>query len=1192
MRRHYILLVCLLAYMIPGAHGQTTSTEFIENKGQWGTWVKYMAKTLAGELYLEQDGFRYVLSDDKNTAKLDSFHHGLMRTPPTIKHHVYKVSLLGANNVQIIGKKQQAMYYNYFLGNDPKKWASGIHPYLALEYPNVYDGIDMHVGSEAGSIVYDFYVAPEADVTKIKLKYEGPDRMRVDKQGNLNIYTSVGEVRELTPYVYQYIGDEKVMVACNYKLEGNVLSFEFPDGYDKSRKLIIDPTVTLWASFTGSTADNWGFTATYDDAGNFYMGGIVNCLAAAGGGAFPVSPGAYQTVWGGGQGASGFQFASDIGIMKLSPDGTTRIYATYIGGVNNERPHSMIVDPSGNLIIAGRTLSPNYPVTPGAVQTVKNSASDIIVTKLNAAGSALVASTFLGGSGEDGINFDSTEYGYGHLKFNYGDDARSEVQVDNLGNIYVAGCTSSPDFPTTSTAIATTLSGLQDGVVFKLNSNMTTLLWSTYLSGIGDEAGYVLAFNPSQTSVYVAGGTSSPNFPVGTGGWQSTYQGDSADGFILKFRNSAPYNVQRGTYVGTSNFDQVYGIQVDYTGNVYVMGQSMGGTFPITPGVYSNPNNCQFIMKIDSNLSTNLLSTQFGSIPGSPTQTNISPVAFLVDTCENIYVSGWGGNIMGLAALSHTGTTTNMPVTSDAFQSTTDGFDFYFIVLSPGMSSLLYATYYGRNATGSYGEHVDGGTSRFDKKGIVYQGICANCGGNPTGVPSFPTTPGVYSPTMPSPNCNQAGLKIAFNIGPVDVNINAGPSLSGCAPLTVNFTNATTNALSYVWNFGDGSAPVTSFAPSHTFTAAGTFTVTLAAANSSACFKTDDTAYLVIHVDTNKITPNFSYSVLDSCNPYIVSFTNTSTTTVSPGTPTYTWLLGDGNTYSGTTPPNHNYPDTGRYTVTLIMAQTGACKTPDTIQKEIRIYSSRVGASFDIPDSLCLGQAFTPTGGATNASGVRWIFSDTSSSSATNPTYLYGAPGTYTVTLVASNEGTCNGADTATHVITILPAPTAAFNFTPVRAEANKPTTFKNLSLNATRYNWDFGDGSQSEEVDPVHQFTRTGEYNVCLTAYNNSNCPSKVCKKVPAEVVPQLGIPTGFSPNGDGQNDILYVRGAAIKTMDLKIYNRWGQLIFQTNTQEVGWDGTYNGQPQPMEAYGYVLTATFIDGTNRTLKGNITLLR
>jgi gliding motility-associated-like protein len=100
------------------------------------------------------------------------------------------------------------------------------------------------------------------------------------------------------------------------------------------------------------------------------------------------------------------------------------------------------------------------------------------------------------------------------------------------------------------------------------------------------------------------------------------------------------------------------------------------------------------------------------------------------------------------------------------------------------------------------------------------------------------------------------------------------------------------------------------------------------------------------------------------------------------------------------------------------------------------------------------------------------------------------------------------------------------------------------------------------------------------------------VCKKVPAEVVPQLGIPTGFSPNGDGQNDILYVRGAAIKTMDLKIYNRWGQLIFQTNTQEVGWDGTYNGQPQPMEAYGYVLTATFIDGTNRTLKGNITLLR
>ena len=141
------------------------------------------------------------------------------------------------------------------------------------------------------------------------------------------------------------------------------------------------------------------------------------------------------------------------------------------------------------------------------------------------------------------------------------------------------------------------------------------------MDGNGDDAGYVLAFNPSQTSVYVAGGTNSTNFPVPPGGWQPTYMGDSADGYILKFRNSPPYNLQRGTFVGTSNYDQVYGIQVDYSGNVYVMGQSMGGLFPVTAGVYTNPSSTQFIMKMDSNLTTDLISTVYGS--GDPLHTNI-----------------------------------------------------------------------------------------------------------------------------------------------------------------------------------------------------------------------------------------------------------------------------------------------------------------------------------------------------------------------------------------------------------------------------------------------------------------------------------------------------------------------------------------------------------------------------------------
>lgn len=1186
MRKHYILLYCLFTCISLVASAQAPPTEFIENKGQWGNWVRYKAQTIAGDLYLENDGFRYVLQDPANVDRLDSFHHGLIRTNPTMKFHCYKMTIEGANDAAIKGVKQQKNYYNYFLGNDPKFWKGGIHPYLGLEYQNIYDGIDMHVTSDAGALVYEFYVKPGADASSINLRFDGVDKMFVNQNGNLVIKTSVGQVTEMKPYVYQYINDEKKEVTCNYHLEGNRLTFDMPDGYDHSKMLIIDP-VTLWASFTGATADNWGFTATYDNAGNMYLGGIVNCLS---GGSFPVSTGAFQTTWGGGQGSTGFQFASDIAIMKLSPDGVSRVYATYIGGVNNERPHSMIVDGNDNLIVAGRTLSPNYPVTMGCYQATKNGGSDIIITKLNSAGASLVASTFIGGSGHDGVNFDSTEYFHGHLKFNYGDDARSEVQVDNAGNIYVAGNTQSTNFPVTSTAIASTMTGLQAGVVFKFDPSMSSLLWSTYLDGNGDDAGYVLAFNPSQSSVYVAGGTNSTNFPVPPGGWQPTYMGDSADGYILKFRNSPPYNLQRGTFVGTSNYDQVYGIQVDYSGNVYVMGQSMGGMFPVTAGVYTNPSSTQFIMKMDSNLTTDLISTVYGS--GDPLHTNISPVAFLVDTCENVYVSGWGGDVMGGAAvgLSHTGTTTGMPTTPDAHLATTDGFDFYFIVLGPGMTTLRYATFYGRNYPAG-GEHVDGGTSRFDKKGIVYQGICANCGG-PSG-PSFPTTPGVWAPTMPSPNCNQAGLKIAFNIGPVDCNITAGPSTAGCAPLTVNFFNATTNGLTFLWNFGDGSAPVTSFAPTHTFTTGGTFTVTLTSTNSNACFKTDDTAYLVISVDTNKLNPDFTYRVTDSCDPFIVEFTNTSTTNITTGgAPTYNWYLGDATTFTGVTPPPHNYPDTGTYTITLVMSHPDACKTPDTVQKQVRIYYQRVSAKFEIPDTICIGTAFRPTGGATNATGYSWSFGDSATSTEALPLHIYTTTGTYKVRLIAVNPGACNGADTFERSITVLSGPTSDFTFIPVKPEANVPTKFTNKSVLATRYDWDFGDDTKSTETNPVHQYNKTGNYKVCLTAHNDSKCPAVACKTVSAEVVPLLGVPTGFSPNGDGQNDILYVRGAAIKNLDLKIYNRWGQLVFQTNSQEIGWDGTFNGQPQPIEAYGYVLNATFIDGTTRMLKGNITLLR
>ena len=619
------------------------------------------------------------------------------------------------------------------------------------------------------------------------------------------------------------------------------------------------------------------------------------------------------------------------------------------------------------------------------------------------------------------------------------------------------------------------------------------------------------------------------------------------------------------------------------------MGQSVGGAFPVTTGVYSNAHSSQFVMKIDSNLSTDLISTVYGN--GDMTVTNISPVAFLVDTCENVYISGWGGNLT--LASAHSGFCNGMPLTADAYQSTTDGADFYFIVFAPGLTSLRYATYYGRNTGTTYweGEHVDGGTSRFDKQGIIYQAICANCGG-PTSTP-FPTTAGSWATVDGSFNCNEAALKIAFNIGPVSVHISASPSTSGCAPLAVNFTNTSTNALSYLWNFGDGTT-TTAFAPSHTFTNPGVYTVTVSAANTNACFRTNDTQRLIIYVDTDAIHPSFNYTFADSCGPYITTLINTSTQSIwSDSTFTaYSWYFSDGTSTIGENPGNHTFPAEGTYTITLVMRDTAACNSPDTVSKVISFNNFLVTNSFTIPDTICLGTPVTPSFLANNATSLLWSFGNGATFTSSPPTYTYDSVGTYTVSFIATNPGACNGADTATAHITVLTGPVANFTFTPITAVPNQAVTFTNLSSNATRYLWDFGDNTTSTDISPVHQYDNTGDFKACLTAYNSSTCPSKVCKLVPAEVTPIVGIPTGFSPNNDGQNDVLYVKGAAIQTMDLKIYNRWGQLVFESNSLEKGWDGTFNGEPQPMDAYAYVLIVEFINGTGKTLKGNITLLR
>lgn len=1175
------------------------SIEYVRNAGQWKGDFEYKATTATGDVFLSEKSMTFLVGHAANHQLVESVKHGGAKDPVTLLFHAYRVHFEGAATPKVTGSKEQSWYYNYFLGKDPSKWKSGIHPALGVDYAGLYPGVDMHISSEKGHMKYEFIVAPGADPAMIRLRYEGQEKLSIQDE-HLVIKTSIGDVQELKPYVYQYLESGKKVVPCRYAIKGQTLTYDLYKGYDATKPLVIDPTI-VFSTFTGSTADNWGYTATYDAAGNFYGGGAVFDYSGPGGG-YPADPGAFQSRFGGGVNdpasgtgdAHGLGIACDIGVIKYNSTGTTKIYASFIGGSDNEVPHSMVVDANNNLIVGGKTNSSNYPVTAAGYDTSYNRNGDIVITKLNATGTALIGSTYLGGTGRDGSNFSGSSVIYGNLKYNYGDDARSEVLVDRAGNIYLAGCTNSTDFPVTANASQKLSGGGQDAVITKLNNTLSTLIWSTYLGGTQDDAGYVMALDNSENYLYVGGGTMSADFPATGGTWRVGYQGGSSDGYIARYQNNSTYALEKVCFVGTPNQDQVYGVQVDLDDNVYAMGQSLGGAFPVTSGVYSNPNSSQFVIKLNKDLATNIYSTVYGS--GDPSRTNISPVAFLVDTCQNVYISGWGGPLS--SARPTIGNTTGMPVTPNALQSTTDGYDFYFIVFSRNASSLLYGTFYGRHSTNAgLGEHVDGGTSRFDKNGVVYQAICGGCGG--TAGPPLPTTAGSFSPLNGSTNCNLASLKIAFELGQVIAQANASPTARGCPPLTVQFQNNSTNATNYLWDFRDGSQTSSLPAPTHTFTRPGVYRVMLVATNPNAC-KPVDTSYTTITVDSARTIAGYNLVVTDSCGPYRIALTNTSQYSQTPGSTSFTrftWDFGDGTTTTGANPGTHDYNAPGTYTVTMRMIDSTACNSPETVSKTITINSLRVTAAFNIPDSICVGVPLDLNDNSTNAVTRQWAFGDGRSSTQTAVRHVYTTPGTYTVVLTSRNPAACNLVDSASRTIFVSPVPNADFSFAPIIPVPNTAIDFTNKSTDATNYVWSFGDNSGSNEVNPSHLYRKSGKYTVCLVAYNKGGCADTVCKQVEADVLTRAELPTAFSPNGDGSNDRFYVRGGGIEKSTLKVFNRWGQMVFESidapaNQESYGWDGTFNGKEQEMEVYAYVLEVTYIDGSTAQRKGNVTLIR
>ncbi|MFN4006132.1 MAG: PKD domain-containing protein [Chitinophagaceae bacterium] len=1204
-----LIITATLAFVI---ESNAQYIEFVENKGQWDTQVRFKGQLSFGAIFLLSNGYKMALHhpDDINTITTfyGGHYHGekegigkphqplpAREEDLLLRTHYYEVSFAGANsNAIIVPEKKLTKYNNYFLGNNPNQWASGCGIFQAVTYQNIYNGIDVRYYTDNGKVKYDFILKPGADINQIRLQFNGVTNLTVN-DGTLVIPTSVATIKEAKPYSYTSAPEGRKEVYVKYVVDsGNIVRFVAAP-YDKTKTLVIDP-VLIFSAYSGSSADNWGYTATYDGLGNLYGGGVA--FATGYRRINGIAPNQFQ-----GGVAEGSSGGFDMAITKFSSNGSTQLYSTYLGGSGNEQPHSLVVD-GFDLIIAGRSSSSNYPTT--VANYGPGGQNDIVITRFNAAGTALVGSRRLGGTGDDGVNIRPkfvNPTGLETIRRNYGDDARSEVNVDGRGNILLATSTQSTDFPTTTGAPQASNAGGQDGLLLLLSSNLSNVVFATHFGGTGQDACFVLDVSPITGNIYVAGATTSSDLPGvnNQSVLHNTFQGGQTDGFIAMY-NGTTGQLMAATYMGTNGNDMLYGIQCDKAGFVYIMGTTTVA-WTVRNSPFNNNNNQvagkQFVAKINPDLNAWVYSANFGKGQQNP---DISPIAFLVDRCENVYVSGWGGGINSSQGYPHAGTN-GMPIVNPVnpnYQG--DGSDFYLFVLEKNAVRQLYGGLYG--AFGGFGDHVDGGTSRFDAQGVIYHAVCS-CKGQ--GGSGFPVTAGVDSDVNNSgqgAQCNLAVFKIALDFAGVGSGLKSTipgstRDTSGCVPLLVNFSDTIAIAQKYVWNFGDGSGDFTTTTPTttHTFNTPGTFRVRLIAIDSNTC-NIADTSFVNIRVRNDDAGVSFNSIKLLPCDSLKYEFVNTSVP--PPNKPfrnnSFTWLFDDGTTLTtGNQRVTKAYASSGTYNVRLILTDTNYCNAPDTAFEVIRA-AAAVVARFTTPLSVCIPNNASFNNISIAGQTFFWRLGDGTTSTERNPTHLYNTPGNYRITLIATDSGTCNLVDSTSFNITVSSSPTVRFSFSPNPPETNTPVSFVNTSSGGNYYRWLFGDGDSlvTTRTDTLvqHTYQRSATFQVCLKARNQFGCEADSCVNLRSSVEPLVDVASAFTPNGDGVNDVVRVRGFGITRMNWRIFNRWGQLVYQGTNPNQGWDGKYQGVLQAQDVFNYVLDLEFSDGTKLQKKGDITLLR
>jgi hypothetical protein len=540
-------------------------------------------------------------------------------------------------------------FSNYFQGNDPDKWLANVRHFGRITYEGVYPGIDAVYYGNQRQLEYDFVVAPGADPKRIRLAFDGADRMTLDKNGDLLLYSGNEAVRQMKPFVYQEIDGVRQQVSARYQLKGREIAFAL-GSYDRSKKLIIDP-VLVYSSFLGGTGVENGSAITVDAAGNVYVAGSTSSAD------FPVPSGlpGQATVYRGGP--------YDAFVAKYTVSGFLQ-FSTFIGGSGSEAATGVGVDTSGAILVGGETDSPNFPMR-NALQPVIGGEVDAFLLKMNAAG-ALVYSTYLGGF--------ETEHAH-------------DLVVDGANNVILVGVTESTNFWSSGGLQPAYLGGATDGWVFKMDPDGMRV-WSTYVGGGANDRVNGVAVD-TQNNVYITGATSSlgvsfvpgqggpSGFPVTAGAFQLTLRAvGQMDAFVTKIRADGGQYMY-STYLGGTNYDEATAIAVNAGGNAFVTGNTSSSNFPTVNTLQGPPGNQDVFV---TRLNTTGTALDFSTYLAGSGVDSAADIA--LDPNGNPYILG-------------TTTSHNFPVVNPMQPSLSASQDVFIARLAADGSARQFATYFG-----------------------------------------------------------------------------------------------------------------------------------------------------------------------------------------------------------------------------------------------------------------------------------------------------------------------------------------------------------------------------------------------------------------------------------------------------------------------------------------------------------------